>query len=488
MKNDDEDKKILKLPLNRDADHPLRTRRDFLAQGLLTGVGSLVLPFAANAADGCDLTLTATDNPMIPVIVIDLAGGGNIAGSNVIVGKTGGQTDFLDDYTTLGLDSTRHPSLAGMVNRELGIAFHRDSGMLAGIKATTTAATRNNMDGILFCAVSSDDTDNNPHNPMYWFHKAGARGAVTQLVGNVNSLSGARSQAPSVSVDVSIRPSRVSTPNDVTNMIGIGTRAESFMGLDLNNESRGRMLMQAIDSLSQAHIKSISRRKMSDKIKDIVLCNSAKTQGVLSKYTTNEVNPSMDTNITANFNVVNGGDQRTAGTVTKMVLDGLAATGTITMGGYDYHTGNRTVGDQKDREVGEIIGRIMQTAAMKNTPVVVYVYTDGGVSARNEADNNAQGKLVWAGDSSQRSASLMMVYNPTGRPTPRIAGRQVGAYKNGGSVDTNASPISNSVVNLAKAVVLNYMALHGKEGEFENVVDSNPFSSLDPYIIFSRIA
>lgn len=487
MKHDDEDKKKV-LPLNRDADHPLRTRRDFLAQGLLTGVGSLILPFGAYAADSCDLTLTATDNPMIPVIVIDLAGGSNIAGSNVIVGKKGGQTDFLSDYTTLGLDSTRHPSLSGMINNELGIGFHRDSGILAGIKATTTAATRSKVDGILFCAVSSDDTDNNPHNPMYWFHKAGARGAVTQLIGNVNSLSGARSQAPAVSVDVSVRPTRVQTPNDVTNMIGIGTRAEGFMGMDLDGKSRGRMLMQAIDALSESHIRSISRRKMSDKIKDIVLCNSAKTQGVLSKFTTNDVNPASDNMITSNFNVVNGGDQRTAGTVTKMVLDGLAATGTITMGGFDYHTGNRTTGDQKDREVGEIIGRIMQTAAMKGKPVVVYVYTDGGVAARNQADNNAQGKLVWGGDSSQRSASLMLVYNPSGRPTPRIPGRQIGAYKEGGSVDTNANPISNSVVNLAKAVVLNYMALHGQEGEFENVVDSNPFTSLDPYIIFSRIA
>lgn len=483
MKHDDDDKKTPKLPLNRDADHPLRTRRDFLAQGLITGVGSLILPFAARAQTGCDLAMTATENPMIPVIVIDLAGGGNLAGSNVIVGKAGGQSDYLADYSTLGLDSTRHPSLTGMVDRELGIAFHRDSGILAGIKATTTAATRARVDGALFCASSDDDTDNNPHNPMYWFHKAGARGQITQLVGNVNSLSGARSQAPAVSVDVSVRPARISAPTDVTNMIGIGTRAESFVGA-----GNGSMLMRAIDSLSSAHINSLSRRQMSDKIKDIVLCNSAKTQGVLSKFTTNEVNPLSDTTITSNFNVMNGGDQRTAGTVTKMVLDGLAATGTITMGGYDYHTGNRIDGDRKDREVGEIIGRIMQTAAMKNTPVVVYVYTDGGVSANNTADPAAQGKLAWAGDSGQRSASLMMVYNPTSRPGVRRTGRQIGAYKEGGSVDNSASPISNSVVNLAKAVVLNYLALHGQEGSFEDVVDDNPFTNLDSHILFSRIA
>ena len=484
MKQDD-DKKSPKRPLIKDADHPLRTRRDFLAQGLLTGVGSLILPFAAKAQiPGCEMGLTVTENPMIPVIVIDLAGGGNIAGSNVIVGKAGGQDDYLTDYTTLGLDASRHPSLPNMVDRELGIAFHRDSAMLAGIKATTTAATRAKMDGLLFCGSSDDDTDNNPHNPMYWFHKAGARGQITQLVGNVNSMSGARSQAPAPSVDVSVRPARVSSPADVTNMIGIGATADSFMG-----SRGGSILMQAIDSLSTAHINAISRRQMSNEIKDVVLCNSAKTQGVLSKFTTNQVNPMTDTIINTNFNLNAGGDVRTAGTVTKMVLDGLAATGTITMGGFDYHSGNRVDGDSKDREVGEIIGRIMQTASMKDTPVVVYIYTDGGVASNNNTDANAQGKLVWAGDSGQRSASLMLVFNPAGRPTVRMSSRQVGRYKEGGSVDLNASPMSNSVVNLAKAVVLNYLALHGQEGNFAEVVDDNPFStSMDSHLFFTRIA
>lgn len=487
MKNDD--KKTPKLPLHRDADHPLRTRRDFIAQGLITGAGSLIVPALAQAqVPGCDLSLTATDNPMIPVIVIDLAGGSNIAGSNVIVGKSAGQDNYIADYTTLGLDATRHPSMNGMVDRELGLAFHRDSGILAGIRTTATAAVRSRIDGLLFCASSDDDTDNNPHNPMYWFHKAGARGAITQLVGNVNSLSGARSQAPAPSVDVSVRPSRVSNPADVTNMIGIGATADGFMA-----GRGGSILMQAIDALSSSHIRALSRRQMSDKIKDVVLCNSAKTQGVLSKFTTNEVNPATDNVILQTFgtnmslNNING-DVRTAATVTKMVLDGLAATGTITMGGFDYHTGNRIDGDRKDREVGEIIGRIMTAASMKNSPVVVYVYTDGGVSANNTPDANAQGKLSWAGDSGQRSASLMLVFNPSGRVTMRKPSRQVGAYKEGGSVDNSASPISNSVVNLAKAVVLNYLALHGQEGSFEEVVGDNPFPDLDSHIFFTRIA
>ena len=62
-----------------------------------------------------------------------------------------------------------------------GLLFHAQSGLLAGIKATASAAARSKTDGIIMCATSDDDTGNNPHNPMYWFHKAGARGAVLSV-------------------------------------------------------------------------------------------------------------------------------------------------------------------------------------------------------------------------------------------------------------------------------------------------------------------
>ena len=32
----------------------------------------------------------------------------------------------------------------------------------------------------------------------------------------------------------------------------------------------------------------------------------------------------------------------------KMVIDGFAGAGTITMGGYDYHTGDRETGERRD--------------------------------------------------------------------------------------------------------------------------------------------
>ncbi len=104
-----EDKKD-KKPLIQDHAHKPKSRRDFLAQGLMASAATLILPFDAKAQSTCDLSsITAVDNPMVPVIVLDLAGGSNIGGSNVIVGGASGQMNFISDYRTLGLDTNEHP-------------------------------------------------------------------------------------------------------------------------------------------------------------------------------------------------------------------------------------------------------------------------------------------------------------------------------------------------------------------------------------------
>ena len=83
-------------------------------------------------------------------------------------------------------------------NIELGLAFHADSAFLRGILSKTSAATRANTNGAVFCARSENDTGNNPHNPMYGINKAGADGALVTLIGTETSDSGGNSIAPDV--------------------------------------------------------------------------------------------------------------------------------------------------------------------------------------------------------------------------------------------------------------------------------------------------
>ena len=110
-------------PLRHEDHSRPRTRREFVAQSFMTGAATVLAPSlfglltprkarAALAGDisallaPCGITLGAG---LIPFICFDLAGGGNIAGSNVLVGGPGGQLDFLTTagYNKLGLPGTR---------------------------------------------------------------------------------------------------------------------------------------------------------------------------------------------------------------------------------------------------------------------------------------------------------------------------------------------------------------------------------------------
>ena len=93
-------------PLLHAAHKRPTTRRDFVAQGLAAGVGSVVggsvlglfaNPRAAYADLSPDIDalraqcgIAVQGAGKIPFICFDLAGGANIAGSNVLVGKQGG--------------------------------------------------------------------------------------------------------------------------------------------------------------------------------------------------------------------------------------------------------------------------------------------------------------------------------------------------------------------------------------------------------------
>ena len=47
------------------------------------------------------------------------------------------------------------------------------------------------------------------------------------------------------------------------------------------------------------------------------------------------------------------GDFKMTATVMKMVLNGFAGAGTITLGGYDYHDGTRATGETRNFKAGQ---------------------------------------------------------------------------------------------------------------------------------------
>ena len=112
----------------------------------------------------------------------------------------------------------------------------------------------------------------------------------------------------------------------------------------------------------------------------------------------------------------------------------------------------------------------------------MYVCSDGSVASNGMIDDsvNGRGKGVWTGDNSSTAASFFLVYNPGG--TPQLIGattdaqaqhQQIGYMRNDASVETAATPAANNVNLLVETVILNYMALHGEQGNFSSLFPQN---------------
>ena len=77
-----------------------------------------------------------------------------------------------------------------------------------------------------------------------------------------------------------------------------------------------------------------------------------------------------------------------------------------------------------------------------------------------------------------------MVYNPAGRaplrgvtPEEQARHQQLGHFDSGASVVRTATPAANNVNLLVETIILNYMALHGEEGNFANLFPNHGLGS-----------
>jgi hypothetical protein len=485
------------LGLNEPLRHPDHrrpvTRRDFLAQGFISGsavvVGGSVLglfanPRQAQATLASDIAALATScgivagAGLIPFIAFDLAGGANIAGSNVLVGQGGGQLDLLSSagYSKLGLPGGMVPGASGtgtFIDQQFGLAFHTDSAFLRGILARTQVATRASVNGAIIPARSENDTGNNPHNPMYGIHTAGSNGDLLALIGSQTSDSGGNSRAPSYMMDTTARPTKVDRASDVTGLVDTG----KLVGL--LDQQDAVAVLESIERISRAKLDRVDTRlgvTQDAVVKDLVQCGYVKSAYLADRFgnAKTALNPDLDANIvggagssiftTAEYN--GNGEYRKTGAVMKMVVNGYAGAGTIEMGGFDYHTGDRSTGEGRDFRAGECIGACLEYAARVGVPLMVYVFSDGAVSSNGALDNSTagRGKGQWTSDNQNTAANFFLVYNPAGRPT--AIRNQIGAFTSNGDVNTSSSPAANAVNLLAETVVLNYLALHNRAGEF----------------------
>jgi hypothetical protein len=488
------------------------TRRELIGQGFLAGsatvLGGGILslfsnPRAAYAALADDLQgLTSACGisngaGKIPFICFDLAGGANIAGSNVLVGKEGGQLDLLSTagYRKLGLPGDRVPGVAEAAptstsnglhgDTSLGLAFHSDSAFLRGMQMTMSAGAAAGVNGAVIPARSENDTGNNPHNPMYGIQRAGADGSILTLCGSRASDSGGNSMAPAMLINPEFRPTKIDRPSDVTGLVDTG----DLVGLLSPDDATA--VLESIYRLSREKVNTNVATGLppsAEQIaKDLVKCGYLKAADVADRFGNVQLDPGLDPVIvgpggifsTGDFNAggTDGNEIRKAASVMKLVIDGFAGAGCITMGGYDYHGGMRQEGEVKDFRAGRCMGACIEYAARRNVPLMLYVFSDGSLSSNGVIDNteNGRGKGEWTSDNQDTAASFFLVYKPGGTRPQIFTGadgfgpaqhQQIGYFSADGNVQRAATPGANNVNLLVEMVLLNYMALHGQQGQF----------------------
>jgi hypothetical protein len=532
-------------------DHPRPvTRRQLLAAGLLGSQAAVLVPSALVGLFAGPRTARATPPALdpkiadliqnqckitngagkVPFICFDLAGGANLTGSEVLIGGAGGQLDFLSTagYSKLGLPgnmlpNSPNPGRTGnnFIDTSLGLAWHSDGAILRGIQSKASAQAQANTNGAAIAAVSQNDTQTNPHNPMYGIWMAGANGQLLTLIGTQPSDSGGNSMAPAALIDLTVRPSVVRQASDCTSLVDTGQLGTMFPNdaaasvevLESTTRLSGGTYLSAYQQAPNptsysgklgANIQVMPNDATGDSVlKDAMLCGYAKTVSLVDNFgDPSALNPDKDTAIVGAadsiFSATDYQDPniRATAAVMKMVVSGYAGAGTISLGGYDYHDGTRATGEMRNFQAGVCIGACLEYAKRMGKPLMVYVFSDGSLSSTGMVDNstNGRGKYGWQGDNEATAATFFLVYSPSGRPQlmPGGSGNQIGYFNADGSVNTSSSPAANAVNLLVNTVVLNYMALNNETGSFTSVYTNRGLSTglganLDPLIAFQPI-
>ena len=496
-----------------------RTRRDFIAAGLMSGPAVVMAPAwlaallksnRANAGglDGDIAALLAQSQCNVPLagaglpfICFDLAGGANLVGSEVIVGQQSGtgvvntQTNFLTTagYGLLGVPGNMVPSSTANVDASLGLLWHADGAIKRGIMSVISSTTAAGVNGAVICAMSQNDTQTNPHNPMYGIAAAGRTGQLLTLIGTDSSVSGGNSMAPMELINPAWQPTVIARPSDATALVPLppggspdpltvatiesqtristGTTPWSGLGSGDTAAFTGALGMPGGQPGVQLYASGTSDADLKNQVRCayVKAANTVNTFGDPTSLDATK-DPIIQPMLTSTGLTFMDSDFAKTATVMKMVLHGFAGAGTITMGGYDYHDGTRATGESRNFKAGQMIGMVLQYASALGQPVMIYVFSDGSLNANSMVDSSAagRGKLGWQGDNSSVASTFFLAYSPKGRPALRGAAgaQQIGAFTPDGNVVSTSSPAANSVDSLVYTLLLNYMGLSGTDSQF----------------------
>ncbi|MBX3021865.1 MAG: hypothetical protein KF799_09335 [Bdellovibrionales bacterium] len=460
-----------KIPMWAKLNHPRpSTRREFLATGVIPfaawavgpSLGSLLLSAPAAEAQAANC-LAAAGSGFIPFITLNLSGGPSLASQLVVKDLNGAP---LNSYTKLGQGSG--PGISFNVTKEFGNVDFAGTAIggntqglvskfLTGVRDPLANGSRSaalNNTAFVWTAVAlGDDTSANQLDISGLVVKMGLSGSKLPNLGTVDSVTGIN-QMPSLLPPPA--PFRVGGVNDLTNALGY---AASLNSLSKNQKTA---LARAISKLSGSQVRRIAASSGATVVGQLIECAGIRNVDLITTGG-GDVNPlavggSLTTEL-ARIWGIQANDRRSQNAVFAcMVYNGIsgnASTVNLNMGGYDYHDGTRATGDARDLAAGQVVGKILQTAAFLKKPVFVYVCADGATVSGDSITADSP----WMSDRGIAGMQYILAYDPTKRPVTSSA--QIGGFNNGQAAD-GKFPTGTSADLAAQAVFANYAAWNGR--------------------------
>jgi len=496
-------KKKIQIPPGHHPLHPERklvTRRDFLSSGALGFAGSMVMPsiidmvlFERSARAG-DCPAGGAIPGMMPFIVFDCAGGASLSGNWVMSGQEGHfKNSFaaLPSYSRLGLvDTSRFkvddrfgapmaaatdqitPDIESKIFASLYSMLPDGTDRKVTVDATTGLRTGPTPDGSPLIAqkvrmgviahTSLSDSQSNLLSAVSLVTAAGAQGTrVKNGLGTRQSNSAGNSDV--VALDPSYRPMGVNSVDSLNIALSYGP---AYNGLPVGVRDA---LAKALVRLTGSQTKSLLSMNLGEQIAELTRCGYLKN----TEYTGEggSIDARTDADAQTIYGITTGSAANSAAvmsaTLVKAALEGSSGPAVLTIGGCDYHSGNRTDGDNKDTEIGTQLARAILLAAKKNVAFAFQIFTDGGISS----DENTR---VWRGDDNDKSASIFGVFDPSG--AREMISTQIGRYTAGQGADRNHY-LGTDPARVAHTVFLNYLASCGKRSLFDKIDSNNRMAS-----------
>lgn len=446
-----------------------KTRREFLASGLMSFSASLTLPslitlltrptpsVAQSLACG-----SASASGLCPFVTLNLRGGAALAANFVPHDK---DRKLLSSYNKMGLGTGANLT----IDREFGnvpFAGGGISNILTGIRQTATASTLLRSAFVGVPVRSQDDSTANKFDLSGMVTRAGLVGSQMPNLGRSMSDTGLGQMYAMVKPPT---PLVVSNFSDIAGSVQVA----DTIGTALSEQQKVG-LFSMIEKLSTSQARRIASDSGGTELGNLVTCATNANTKLIATPGSN-IDPNLNQTFRTVWNLQNNADPGNQnyvfGAMVYNAIRGNAGTVNLEMGGYDYHDNTRTSGNARDLAAGQAIGRILQSFAVMQTKGFLVVMSDGSVSSAVSNSTTAP----WVSDRGSAGCAYMISYDPAKRPVTRSF--QLGQFTAAQAADDQF--ITGNLPELASAAMfVNYLAFN-KKTTLQDLVIPRVFTAAD---------